>query len=216
VVLLAALGWTGLTVAAVKTTPKPTGTAQIDFSAPTDWMQLSPAELAGIAYFRQENCVACHALDGKGGKVGPDLTQASIHKDAAWMIQHFKRPSSMMPGTSMPPIQLSDEQLSALAAFLLKLNPNNATALQDAPDFAVKGALVYQSNKCGTCHMVNNVGVKLGPPLNGLAKRESRSWVEDHFADPQKMSPGSFMPPYKFNAKDLDNITSYLMSLPDI
>jgi ubiquinol-cytochrome c reductase cytochrome b subunit len=215
VVALALIGWTGLTVAAVRTTPKAAGAAQIDYSAPTDWMQLSPAELAGIAYFRQENCVSCHALDGKGPKVGPDLTQASIHKDAAWMIQHFKRPSSMMPGTSMPPIQLSDDQLSALAAFLLKLNPNNATALQNAPDFAVKGAVVYQSNKCGTCHMVNNVGVKIGPPLNGLAKRETRTWVENHFADPQKLSPGSFMPPYKFNKQDLDNITTYLMSLPD-
>src|SRR5262249_49763480 len=60
VVVLAALGWTGLTVAAVKTTPKPSAAAEIDYSAPTDWMQLSPAELAGIAYFRQENCMSCH------------------------------------------------------------------------------------------------------------------------------------------------------------
>ena len=216
IVVFAAIGWTGLTVAAVKTTPNPTVAMQIDYSAPTDWMQLSPAELAGIAYFRQENCVSCHALDGKGGKVGPDLTQASIHKDAAWMIQHFKRPSAMMPGSAMPPIQLGDAQLSALAAFLLKLNPNNATALQNAPDFAVQGAVIYQDNKCGTCHMINNVGVKVGPPLNGLNKREGRHWVEDHFADPAKLSPGSFMPPYKFDKKDLDNITTYLMSLPDV
>ena len=73
--------------------------------------------------------------------MGPDLTAGSIHKDAAWMIQHFKRPSAMRPGISMPPIQLSDSQLNALAAFLLKLNARNATALDNAPDFAVEGAL---------------------------------------------------------------------------
>ena len=214
VVLLGAIGWTGLTLAAVKGTPKQAEIA-VDYSAPTDWMQLSPEEMAGVAYFRQENCISCHAIGDRGDTVGPDLTRITIHKDAAWMIQHFKRPSAMRPGSSMPPIQLNDQQLNSLAAFLLKLNPDNATALSNAPEFATQGALVYQANHCGTCHMVNNVGMKVGPSLNGLAKRQSRSWVEDHFADPQKLSPGSFMPPYKLSPKDLENLTSYLFALPE-
>ena len=115
----------------------------------------------------------------------------------------------------MPPINLSDAQLSSLAAFLIKLTPENATALHDAPDFAVMGALVYQQNHCNSCHKVNGVGQTVGPPLNGLSKRRSRSWVEDHFLDPAKLSPGSFMPPYKLSRKDLDNLTSYLFALPD-
>jgi ubiquinol-cytochrome c reductase cytochrome b subunit len=171
--------------------------------------------MVGIAYFRKENCVSCHTSGDQGTAVGPDLTKASIHKDAAWMIQHFKRPSAMRPGTSMPPIQLTDAQLNSLAAFLLKLNEKNATALDNAPDFAVEGALLYQANHCGACHLVNGVGMKVGPPLNGLSKRQSRSWVEDHFGNPQKMSPGSIMPPYKLAQKDLENLTSYLFALPD-
>jgi ubiquinol-cytochrome c reductase cytochrome b subunit len=214
VVILAAIGWTGLTLAAVKGTPKQPEVA-VDYSAPTDWMQLSPEEMAGVAYFREENCITCHAIGDRGATVGPDLTRITIHKDAAWMIQHFKRPSAMRPGSSMPPIQLNDQQLNSLAAFLLKLNPENASALSNAPEFATQGALVYQANHCGSCHMVNNVGMKVGPPLNGLAKRQSRSWVEDHFVDPQKLSPGSFMPPYKLSPKDLENLTSYLFALPE-
>ncbi len=66
-VALAAIGWTGLTLAAVKSTPPPQGAMQIDYSAPTDWLQLSPEEMAGVAYFRQENCITCHAIGGKGG-----------------------------------------------------------------------------------------------------------------------------------------------------
>src|SRR3954453_9306454 len=42
VVLLAAILWGGLTLAAVKSTPKAAGAVEIDYSAPTDWMQLSP------------------------------------------------------------------------------------------------------------------------------------------------------------------------------
>ena len=214
VVLFAAIGWGGLTLAAVKSTPKPS-VVEIDYSAPTDWMHLSPQEMAGVAYFRQENCVACHAIGATGGKVGPDLTRTSIHKDAAWMIQHFKRPSAMRPGSSMPPIQLSDSQLNALAAFLLKLNERNASALDNAPDFAAEGALVYQANHCGSCHLVNGVGMTVGPPLNGVSKRETRSWIEDHFENPQRLSPGSVMPPYKLSKKDLENLTSYLLALPE-
>ena len=57
--------------------------------------------------------------------------------------------------------------------------------------------------------------MRIGPPLNGISKRQSRSWVEEHFADPQKMSPGSIMPPYKLAPKDLENLTSYLFALPE-
>jgi ubiquinol-cytochrome c reductase cytochrome b subunit len=214
-VALAALGWTGLTAAAVITTPKEAREVAVDFSAPTDWMQLSPEEMAGVAYFRRENCISCHSVGGAGSKIGPDLTQAAKHRNAAWMIQHFKSPAGVRPGTSMPPIQLNDAQLNSLAAFLLKLNPDNATALDDAPEFAVQGALVYQSGGCSDCHKVNSVGTDLGPNLNGLDKRRSRSWVEEHFVDPPKLSPGSVMPPYKFSQRDLDNLTAYLFSLPE-
>jgi len=214
-VALAAIGWTGLTALAVVTKPPTTAAEEIDYSGPTDWMGLSPEELAGIAYFRAENCASCHGMGEGGSNIGPDLTRTSIHRDAAWMIQHFKQPGAMRPGTSMPAIQLNDSQMNSLAAFLLKLNPKNASALENAPDFAVQGALVYQANDCGSCHQVNGVGTNMGPSLNGLAKRRSRSWVEQHFADPPKLSPGSMMPPYKFSAKDMERLTTYLFSIPE-
>jgi cbb3-type cytochrome oxidase cytochrome c subunit len=37
--------------------------------------------------------------------------------------------------------------------------------------------------------------------------------VVEHFVEPQKLSPGSTMPPYKFNPKDMSAITDYLMGL---
>ena len=114
----------------------------------------------------------------------------------------------------MPPIQLSDSQLNALAAFLLKLNAKNVKELEAAPAFAVEGAMVYQGQRCGTCHQVNGVGQKMGPTLNGVSNRRSREWVEQHFREPQKLSPGSPMPPYKFSSRDLDRITTYLLGLP--
>jgi ubiquinol-cytochrome c reductase cytochrome b subunit len=214
VVALALLGWAGLTGAAIATTPKTTSAA-IDFSAPTEWLQLSPEEMAGIGYFRKENCVSCHSVGDGAAKVGPDLANTSIRKSAAWMIEHFKRPASLVPGSMMPPIQLSDSQLNALAAFLLKLTPQNASALQGAPSYAVEGALIYQANRCGACHLVNGVGMKVGPPLNGIFRRRNKEWLARHFREPQAVSPGTIMPRYAFSPGDMDKICSYLLSLPD-
>jgi ubiquinol-cytochrome c reductase cytochrome b subunit len=74
--------------------------------------------------------------------------------------------------------------------------------------------MIYQQHRCGACHQLNGAGMKLGPPLNGLARRRSRDWVVQHFAEPQKLSPGTVMPPYRFSSRDLDRITTYLMDVP--
>lgn len=114
----------------------------------------------------------------------------------------------------MPPLALSDSQLNALAAFLLKLSPQSAMKIQDVPQFALTGAMIYQKHRCSLCHTVNGVGMKTGPSLNGLAKRRDESWVKSHFLDPQKLSPGSTMPAYPFQPKENDAISRYLLSLP--
>lgn len=214
VVAIAAIGWTTLTMAALRDTPSGAEEDVIaQEGAPAGWTSLSPEELAGIGYFRRENCASCHAMGTGEAKVGPDLSKAAIKRDANWMLEHFKRPQEMRPGSQMPAIHLPDSQLNALAAFLLKLHPENVTALMSAPDAAVEGAMIYQQNRCGSCHQVNGVGMKLGPPMNGLGKRRDRKWVEGHFAEPQKFSPGTVMPPYRLAPQDMDRLTSYLMSL---
>jgi ubiquinol-cytochrome c reductase cytochrome b subunit len=212
VIAFAALGWTSLTVAAIKTTPTSPVVDVAASEGPEEWQQLTPDELAGIGYYRAENCAACHS----GGKIGPDLAKIRTKKSAAWMIAHFKRPQEMVPGTPMPPIRLSDAQLNSLAAFLLRLSETNVSAMESAPAYAAEGAMLYQQQRCGSCHKVNAAGTKVGPDLNGLAERRSRDWVEEHFANPQKLSPGTVMPPYKFSSKDMDRITSYVMSIPRV
>jgi len=211
-VALGAIGWTSLTVAAIVTTPKEAA-GQDEAEQIADWQILSAEELAGLGYFRKENCLACHTLGDKGKAIGPDLTASK--RTAAWHISHFKRPQEVVPGSAMPPVSLADPQLNALAAFVLKLKPNNAQSLVDAPQDVVDGAVIYQRQSCGACHQVNGRGIKVGPPLNGVKDRRTRAWIIQHFRDPQKLSPGSTMPPYRFNDRDMERITNYLLALPD-
>ena len=217
-VILAGLGWGALTIAAVRSTPPGAEAARSVASAQTlsaqTWEQLSPAELAGIGYFRSEKCPVCHSPTSNPRMRGPDLTRIPVRKTAAWMIDHFKRPSQVVPGTPMPAVQLTDAQLSTLAAFLLMLNPANGATLQSAPQPVVEGAIVYQEYDCGSCHRVNGQGTQFGPDLDGVASRHPREWIEAHFRDPAKLSPGSVMPAFNFSQRQLDRITNYLMAIP--
>jgi ubiquinol-cytochrome c reductase cytochrome b subunit len=215
IVVLAAVGWGGMTLAAIRSTPPQTAASSIDFSGPTQWMQLKPAELSGIHYYREENCAACHNVTGTEAKAGPNLLNTAGRHDQPWMLQHFKSPQSTSPGSAMQPVNLTGPQLNDLAATMLALTPDNGDVITTTPAFVADGAVVYQKNFCFACHMVNGVGGKTGPALNGLSGRRTEAWTAEHFVDPQKMSPGTSMPPYKFSSADMQNIVSYLFTLPD-
>jgi ubiquinol-cytochrome c reductase cytochrome b subunit len=120
VVGMAALGWTALTVAAIVTTPPPKTASEVVATEVSDWRQLSPESLAGLLYYRREQCSSCHNLTPGPKKVGPDLATASVRRTPAWMIMHFKNAPGLVPGSAMPPVHLEDAQLVALAAFLKK------------------------------------------------------------------------------------------------
>jgi hypothetical protein len=43
----------------------------------------------------------------------------------------------------------------------MKLNPESTKASEKAPMEAGRGALIFQENECGTCHLVNGMGAKV-------------------------------------------------------
>jgi ubiquinol-cytochrome c reductase cytochrome b subunit len=211
-VVLAA--WLALTVAADLTHPGPTEPAQEMHAAAADWRLLTPVELAGRAYYRREKCAECHNLAEGEPKMGPTLATVSQRKSAEWLIEHFKDPSEVVPGSSMPAMTISDDDLTCLAAFVLKLTPENAAALEGVPDYAMRGAVIYRESQCGACHVVNGSGEETGPPLNGVGQRRTSEWLEAHFRNPQKFDPQSVMPAYDFPADDMKAIVDYMQSLP--
>lgn len=92
----------------------------------------SPAR-EGFGIFRAE-CIACHAINGEGGAVGPDLNvpRSIVEYRPALQIKAFIREPQSFRYTSMPPHpHLSEAQLDALLAYFramkeLKRDPGSA------------------------------------------------------------------------------------------
>ncbi len=84
-----------------------------------------PALLRGKLVFRREGCLGCHRVRGKGGSVGPDLTNEGSRncvrltspaspvrrRSRNWMRRHFMDPGGVSPGSSMPAFALPDEDI---------------------------------------------------------------------------------------------------------
>jgi ubiquinol-cytochrome c reductase cytochrome b subunit len=201
-VILAAIFWGGMTARAVATTPE---TREMDMSLVRPWQEISAGNLASIGYFRQAQCGSCHVL-GKAA-AGPDLTITPSSRPEAWLEEHIK-------SSFKTPSALNGARVQMLVTFVTKRSEKAVDAWQNAPQTAIEGALVYQANDCGSCHKLNGIGDDLGPPLNGVGERRTRSWIEGHFADPPKYSPDSIMPSFNFKPDQLKLITDYITAIP--
>ena len=66
-------------------------------------------------------CVACHALGGQGGQVGPALDGVGGRMTAVQIDAWLADPPAVKPGTAMPKLPLTDGQRQELTAFLSTL-----------------------------------------------------------------------------------------------
>jgi mono/diheme cytochrome c family protein len=110
--------------------------AEFPHTAPKGVPAEAPA-WAGYSIFRSE-CVACHAINGEGGKVGPDLNipQSIVEYRPSEQIKAYIRNPLTFRYTSMPPHpHLSDEQIDAIVAYFaaMKDRKHDPGAVPAAP-----------------------------------------------------------------------------------
>lgn len=69
-------------------------------------------------------CIACHAVGGAGGVVGPPLDIVGTKMDREALKAWISDPQKIKPGTAMPQIPMTPEQLDEVADYLLELSKN--------------------------------------------------------------------------------------------
>jgi mono/diheme cytochrome c family protein len=66
-------------------------------------------------------CQACHTIQGSGGYVGPDLSDAGNWLTPAWIAEWLKNPQELIPGTLEPRRSFTPGEVDALAAYIATL-----------------------------------------------------------------------------------------------
>ncbi len=93
-----------------------------------------------------------------------------------------------------------------------------------------RGRELFLEKGCLGCHKLGGRGGTLGPRLDGegdkvahafpfahvAGERTVASWHREHLKDPRKLVPGSKMPKLTLGDRDLDALTSFLLSLRSV
>lgn len=66
-------------------------------------------------------CVACHMVNGKGGNVGPALDGVASRFEREYLVKWLKDPEAVKPGTTMPKLPLSDDEVESIVDYLSTL-----------------------------------------------------------------------------------------------
>lgn len=131
---------------------------------------VGPAQnaLAGAKVFGDKGCNRCHAVEGMGGGVGPDLARIqqprSLYDLAAAMWNHLAKMSVRMRELDIARPHLNERETGDLVAFLFTLNYFDPAGDLDA------GRRLFEQKRCITCHQVGGVGGVVGPNLDHLSR----------------------------------------------
>jgi ubiquinol-cytochrome c reductase cytochrome b subunit len=85
---------------------------------------LTAMQEKGWALFRSQGCVGCHAVDGNGGRVGPDLGAIGLLHSEGWIHSFIENPRRFHPTSIMPPFRppkLTHQEIEDIAQYLSAL-----------------------------------------------------------------------------------------------
>ena len=144
----------------------------------------APGLLEAKGLFHTFGCRGCHKVGGVGGDDGPDLTAVG-NKDpgqlnfaqvagertlANWLKQHFRSPASVVPGSVMPELGLTERQIDQLTLYVFSLRrrsypealwPKDRIRAErfGTREFATDGATLY-GTFCAACHGPKGEGMR--------------------------------------------------------
>jgi mono/diheme cytochrome c family protein len=131
--------------------------------------------LFGSRVFDAKGCVKCHAINGVGGKIGPDLARVSRPRSffdlATAMWNHLPRMSDRMKQLGIDRPKLDDKETRDLVAFLYTLHYFDPAGNRDT------GRKLFAEKKCAVCHQVGGAGGTVGPALDSLKQFASPLYV---------------------------------------
>jgi mono/diheme cytochrome c family protein len=190
------------------------------------------------------NCAGCHRMQEiqRPPMLGPDLSNVGNKVTREWIYKWLKEPHTVVDASGnvvvdgyetvevprMPQFRLSDQDLTALSAYLsslkthpfepYKFDPRVVAALEKRPDLAELGQERFRQMFCTTCHSLavtrgdetKLIGGDIGPELTKVGSKVNPDWLITWLRDPRSYLSHALMPRYQWSDDDLYKVTQYI------
>ncbi len=175
---------------------------------------LDPAE-GGRLLLGELGCVACHrAAEPIAPKKGPVLAVVGDRLSPAWVREFVSDPHTTKPGTTMPRIETTPDELEALTHFLMSLRGPAAPDVRGGAP--VPAAELFGKVGCAACH-----GPLGKPPFEGdvplpdlKAKYASAASLARFLLDPLAVRPSGRMPKLNLTPAEAAALGAHFVGLP--
>lgn len=196
-------------------------------------MEGTPRLNEGRKLLASEGCLHCHKVAQPDGTVlkpsddPPSLAHIADKTNREWIYAWIKNPQAYAASATMPNFGLSDEDAADISAFLIaqsKPLPALQSPLKPVPaSFSadpVQAATLYGASFCASCHAVQNaagnlVGGDVGPELTRIGNKVNPEWLRHWLNNPRDYDPGTAMPHYRFDEKQIAMLSTFLLSKKD-
>jgi putative heme-binding domain-containing protein len=148
------------------------------------------SDLASGQKIFDAQCAWCHGAGGTGG-TGPNLQRATL-RHAANDVTLVQIVRGGIPGTEMPSftIALTERMAWQTAAYVRSLGRTRARPL---PGDAERGAALYESSGCGSCHIVAGRGGVVGPELTRIGALRGAPYLREALVKPAASHPPGYL-----------------------
>lgn len=136
----------------------------------------------------QLHCSYCHGSHGEGGR-GADLT-AGVYQMGGKDPELFRSIRSGIPGTEMPAVRVSDDEVWRLVGFVKRLGSQGLA--EKAPGDGEAGKAIYAKGGCAACHRIGKDGTDLGPDLTDIGRRRGLKFLEESITKPEAFVPNNY------------------------
>src|ERR1700730_7696253 len=170
------------------------------------------AKVAKLGEYQfRSNCAFCHGLGARGGGRVPDLTRAN-KRHGTTDAEIFHNIHDGIPGTAMPAatnggigVGMSDEEIWQVVTYIRSVEKKVSAA--ETGDAAHGKELFYSAAACGTCHMVNGKGGRLGPDLSSVGSSRSFEALVESMRNPSKRLAQGISEPLKDFPQEYETVT---------
>lgn len=169
----------------------------------------------GRRLFTEKKCVTCHAVGGRGGRVGPDLGRAGHHisltQFASRMWNHAPAMAAKMKERGIDPPKLSGQDMADLLAYVY------VSHYFDPTGNARRGQQVVRDKGCLGCHSVRGNGGTVAADFarSGVVRTPgglvAGMWNHSRLMEAQAQRQNVVWP--TLSGQDLGDLAAYFASL---